>query len=164
MFELQLPWWELVLRGVIVYIAVLVMMRISGKRTVGEFTPFDVIVLMLLSEAASNSMTGGEESVQGGLIVVATLIGLNYLSAFLSTRSRMVDKLLQGRPVVLIRRGKVIKDALLANNMPENDLREAMRSQAIRRYEDVELALLEPDGEVSFFKRESPTDDDSASA
>ncbi|WP_440224501.1 DUF421 domain-containing protein [Dokdonella sp. MW10] len=161
MFELQLPWWELVLRGVIVYIAVLVMMRISGKRTVGEFTPFDVIVLMLLSEAASNSMTGGEESVQGGLIVVATLIGLNYLSAFLSTRSSMVDKLLQGRPVVLIRRGKVIKDALLANNMPENDLREAMRSQAIRRYEDVELALLEPDGEVSFFKRDASEDETS---
>lgn len=159
MFELQLPWWELTLRGAIVYLAILAMMRVSGKRTVGQFTPFDVVVLLLLSEAASNSMTGGDQSLPGGLVVAATLIGLNFVSAYLSTRSRTVEQILEGSPVVLVRNGRLDRKALLANNMPENDLREAMRAESIRRYEDIELALLEPDGKVSFFRQGSPRKD-----
>lgn len=86
--------------------------------------------------------------------MVATLILLNYVTAFVSTRSRAVDKLLQGTPVVLVRNGVLRPDVLRRHNIPEGDLREAMRSRQLQSYEDVSLALLEPDGDISLFKRE----------
>ena len=77
MFDMELPWWEFVLRASIVYVALLVMMRFSGKRTVGQFTPFDLLVVMLLSEAVSSSLSGGDDSIPGALILALTLIVLN---------------------------------------------------------------------------------------
>lgn len=154
MFEMQLPWWELIVRATLVYFAVLVMVRLSGKRTIGEFSPFDVIVLLLLSEAAQGSLTGSEQSLQGGLIVIATLILLNYALAFLATRSNKVESLVEGDPVTLIRDGVKRVDALRRNNIPDGDLAELMRSNGIRHESEVDWAVLEPDGKVSFFKRE----------
>lgn len=153
MFDMSSTWWELILRGSLVYLAVLIMVRLSGKRTIGEFSPFDVIVMLLIAEAASPSLTGGDVSIPAGLLVVATLIAWNFLAAFISTRSRAVDKLLEGAPVVLIRNGVLLHDALRRNNMPESELREVMRSRQIQHVDDVALALLEPGGEVSLFKR-----------
>lgn len=153
MFQMATPWWELIVRGALVYLGVLVLMRLSGKRTIGEFSPFDVIVMLLLAEAASPALTGGDDSIPGGLLVVATLIALNFVVAYASTRSRALDKVLQGRPVVLVRHGELFHEVLRKHNMPEGDLREAMRAKEILRIDDVELALLEPDGEVSIFKR-----------
>ena len=94
MFDMTVSWWELAVRGALVYIAVLIMVRLSGKRTIGEFSPFDVIVLLLVAEAAGGSLRGSDESVQGGLFIVAILILLNYTIAFISTRSRKVDAIL----------------------------------------------------------------------
>ena len=74
MFDFDLPWWELIARGAIVYCALLAMMRVSGRRTVGQFKPFDLLVVMLLSESVSNSMTGGDESLLGGLVIAMALI------------------------------------------------------------------------------------------
>lgn len=153
MFDLTASWWELIARGTLVYIAVLIMLRVSGKRTIGEFSPFDVIVMLLISEAASPALTGGDESVPGGLLVVATLIFWNFAVAFISTRNKRVDKLLQGSPVVLVRKGVLYPEALRRNNMPEGDLREAMRAKEISTLDDVELAILEPDGDISLFKK-----------
>ncbi len=76
MFDMALPWWEFVVRGTVVYLVLLLMVRISGRRTVGQFTPFDLLVVMLLSEAVSNSLVGGDESLIGGLIIAAVLMGL----------------------------------------------------------------------------------------
>jgi hypothetical protein len=74
MFDMDLPWWEFVVRGAVVYLALLVMVRLSGRRTISQLTPFDLLVVMLLSEAVSNGMSGGDNSVGGGLIIAATLI------------------------------------------------------------------------------------------
>lgn len=153
MFDMSVPAWELLLRATLVYVAVLVMLRLSGKRTIGEFSPFDVLVLLLLAEASQGAMTGGDESVQGGLLVIATLIALNWITAFISTRSRRAEALIEGTPVVLIRKGELDRTAMRRNNVPEGDIDEAMRSAQIRRREDVDLAVLEPDGEISFFER-----------
>ena len=97
MFDLDLPWWEFALRGAITYAALLVLVRISGKRTVGQFTPFDLIVVLLLSEGVSAGLTGGDDSVGGGLVVVTTLIGLNLLVAFATSRSRRLEILFDGQ-------------------------------------------------------------------
>lgn len=154
MFEMQLPWWELIVRATLVYFAVLVMVRLSGKRTIGEFSPFDVIVLLLLSEAAQGSLTGEEHSLQGGLIAIATLVLLNYLMAFMATRSHRFESVIEGDPVTLIRDGVRRVDALRRNNIPDGDLAEAMRAKGIRHESEVEWAVLEPDGQITFFKRE----------
>jgi len=153
MFEMSVSWWELIARAVIVYLAILVMLRVSGKRTIGEFSPFDVIVMLLLSEAAQGSLTGDDTSLQGGMIVVATMVGLNLLVAFITTRSRAAESLIEGEPTILIRDGKLDHKALLRNNLPEGDLDEAMRACQLRERAEVELAILEPDGEISFFKK-----------
>lgn len=155
MFAPDLPIWELLARAGIVYVALLVFLRLSGKRTIGEFSPFDVLVMLLLSEAAQGALTGGDESVGGGLLVVATLIALNWLVAFVSARSRTAEKLIEGQPVVLIRDGRLVDGVLARNNLPEGEVDEAMRAAGIRRRSDVQLALLEPDGEISFFRHES---------
>jgi uncharacterized membrane protein YcaP (DUF421 family) len=160
MFELTLPWWELMCRAVIVYIAVLIMVRVSGKRTIGQFSPFDVIVLLLLSEAAQGALVGQEHSVPGGLLVVATLIALNWLVAFASARNRRFESMVEGDPVTLIRDGVKREDAIRRNNILAGDLAEAMRANKIRHISEVEWAVLEPDGNISFFKRERQDSDD----
>jgi uncharacterized membrane protein YcaP (DUF421 family) len=105
MFDMDLPWWEFIVRGVAVYASLLVMVRLSGRRTVGQFTPFDLLVVMLLSEAVSNSLSGGDDSLIGGLIIAATLLLLNMLVALLSARSKRMSAVLDGTAVLLGRDG-----------------------------------------------------------
>ena len=100
MFDLQIPWWEFIVRAVVVYAALLVMVRLTGKRTVGQFTPFDLIVVMLLAEAVSDSLRGGDQSLVGGLIGAATLALLNLAVAFATSHSEKVDQVVEGEPVL----------------------------------------------------------------
>src|SRR5215217_7421709 len=106
MFDMDLAWWEFIVRGAVVYLALLLMVRLSGRRTVGQFTPFDLLVVMLLSEAVSNSLSGGDDSLSGGLIIAGTLITLNTLVALLSTNSRRMSELLDGEAVLIGRDGQ----------------------------------------------------------
>ena len=99
MFDMDLAWWEFIVRGAVVYLALLLMVRLSGRRTVGQFTPFDLLVVMLLSEAVSNSLSGGDDSLSGGLIIAATLIALNTGVAMLSTYSKRASVMLDGTAV-----------------------------------------------------------------
>ncbi|MDB5750271.1 MAG: hypothetical protein JWP65_692 [Ramlibacter sp.] len=152
MFDLSLPWWEFILRGTIVYLVLLVMVRITGKRTVGQFTPFDLIVVMLLSEAVSNSLNGGDESVQGGLIAAATLVALDVVIAFASARSKKIDAVVQGSPVLVGRDGVIYKDVLKRERVPFSDVEEALRGSDCA-VEDMRMAVLEADGNISILKK-----------
>ncbi|MDC8014403.1 DUF421 domain-containing protein [Tahibacter soli] len=149
MFSLSLPWWEFMARGAIVYVCILFLVRLSGKRTVGEFTPFDLVVVILIGESTQGAMTGGDESVLGAPIVAATLIALNMALGFLSARSKTVDRLLEGEPVLLVREGTVLQRALRANNLPPSDLEEAVRKAGLSSVEDVALGVLETNGEIT---------------
>lgn len=156
MFSLDTPLWQLPMRAAAVYLALLLMVRLSGKRTIGEFSPFDVVVLLLIAEAAQGSLTGNDTSLQGGLVVMAVLVAMNWLAAYASTRSRRVERLLQGGPVVLVRDGRLDRRALRRHNVPEGDVEEAMRSRGIRYLTGVHRAILEPDGSISFLRRQPP--------
>lgn len=152
MFDMSLPWWEFILRGVIVYCVLLLLVRVSGKRTVGQFTPFDLLVVMLLSEAVSNSLSGGDESVAGGLLIACTLIALNLAVGFLSSRSRKVATLIDGECVLLGRDGQVFKDVLKRNRIAQGDVDQALREA------DVELSkakciFLEADGKITVLEK-----------
>ena len=128
MFDLDLPWWEYAVRGVAIYVALLVMMRLSGKRTIGQFTPFDLLVIMLLSEAVSPGLTGGDDSVAGGLIVVVTLVVLNLAIAFVTARNETVAELVEGTAVLIGRDGKIFKEVLKRNHVAESDVEQSLRA------------------------------------
>src|SRR5688500_6980674 len=98
MFTFDEPWWQLIARAVIVYIVLMILVRLSGKRTVGEFTPFDLVVVLLIAEASQGALTGGDNSIPGGLVLAATLIAINYGVGFVSARSQRFDALVEGEP------------------------------------------------------------------
>ena len=149
------PIGELLLRATVVYFALLVLVRISGKRTVGQFTPFDLVVVMLISEATQAALVDGEKSVTGALIVVATLIALNWLLGFASARSRRIDRLVEGSPVLVARDGRIFEDALARQNVSLGDFREAMRSHGVPRDEEIRFAFLETNGQITVVSREA---------
>lgn len=151
MFELDLDWWELVARGAIVYCALLAMMRLSGRRTVGQFTPFDLLVVMLLSEAVSNSLTGGDESLFGGLIIAATLVALTVLFAFLTSRSKKFEQLVEGSPVLIGRDGVFFDKVMKRCRLSQSDIEEALREADCPR-PDMKCAFLEADGRISIMR------------
>lgn len=152
MFDLQIPWWEFIVRASVVYAALLLMVRLTGKRTVGQFTPFDLIVVMLLSEAVSDSLKGGDESLVGGLIVAATLVTVDVLLALVTSRSQKADSVLQGDPVLVGRDGQIYKDVLKRERVPEADVEKALRA-ADCDIEEMRMAVLEADGNISILKK-----------
>jgi uncharacterized membrane protein YcaP (DUF421 family) len=152
MFDMSLPWWEFILRGAIVYLVLLVLVRISGRRTVGQFTPFDLLVVMLLSEAVSNSLSGGDSSLIGGLIIAAVLIALNLLAEFATSRSRKMEELLDGSAVLLGRDGKVFKDVLKRHRLADSDIEQALRENDCK-LDDMRCAFLEPNGEITILTK-----------
>lgn len=152
MFDMSLPWWEFIVRGVLVYCVLLLLVRVSGKRTVGQFTPFDLLVVMLLSEAVSNSLSGGDDSVSGGLLIACTLIALNIGIGYLSSRNQRLATLIDGECVLLGRDGHIFKDVLKRARIAQNDVEQALREA------DVELAkakciFLEADGKITVLEK-----------
>jgi uncharacterized membrane protein YcaP (DUF421 family) len=158
LWELSIPWWELVLRGSVVYFVLLALVRLSGKRTVGQFTPFDLVVVVLLGDAVQGSMLSGDQSLPGGLILAGTLLGWNQLLGFATARSRRLESMVEGRADILARNGEVDHDALRAANMTLDDLQEAMREHGIAAVQDVRLALLEKDGSITILERDRDRD------
>lgn len=151
MFELSTPWWELPARAAVVYGVLLVLMRLSGKRTVGQFTPFDLLVVMLLSESVSSGLNGAEESVTGSLLAAATLIGLNALVSVVTARSARLQTLAEGAPVLVGRDGRLFADTLRKNHVPVLDVERALR-EADCDLKDMKFAFLEVDGGISVLK------------
>ena len=127
LFELAMPWWEFVLRALAVYAALLVMVRLSGKRSVGQFTPFDMILLILLGTAVQNSLIGEDVSLLGGVLLAATLIAMNHAVGWVTARSRRIHGLVEGRAVKIIEDGLLDKDTLRHEGVSEMDLEEALR-------------------------------------
>lgn len=158
LLQLSMPWWEFVLRAVIVYVVLLAMLRLSGKRSVGQYTPFDMILIVLLGNAVQNSLLGDDVSLLGGLVLAATLIGVNWLVGLAGSRSRLVDRLVEGVPVLLARNGKVYREVLKREMISESDFDEAMREADCARHEDIRLALLETNGKISIVTRERGED------
>jgi uncharacterized membrane protein YcaP (DUF421 family) len=152
MFDLQAPWWEFIVRAAVVYLVLLVMVRVTGKRTVGQFTPFDLIVIMLLSEGVSGSLHGDDSSLPGGLIVAATLVALDVVIAVATARSRKVDAVLDGTPVLIGRDGVIYRDVLKRERVPIADLEKALRASDCE-VEEMRMAILEADGNINILRK-----------
>ncbi|MDM5181024.1 DUF421 domain-containing protein [Massilia sp. DJPM01] len=152
MFEMDHPWWEFVVRGAAVYLILLVMVRVSGRRTVGQFTPFDLLVVMLLSEAVSNSLTGGDQSLIGGFIVAAVLVGLNMTMSFLSSHSKKMSDILDGSAVLLGRDGELYDKVMKRCRISREEVDQALRCSDCD-IKDMRCAFLEADGQITIQKK-----------
>lgn len=154
LFELAMPWWEFVVRAAVIYVALLVMLRMSGKRTVGQFTPFDLMVLVVLGSAVEGSLIGEDVSLTGGLILATTLIACNWLVGFATARSPRFARLVEGGPVHLCRNGEVLPAVLRKQNLSRSDIDEALRDNGLTHPSQAELIVLEIDGTITVVPRE----------
>lgn len=153
LFQLSAPWWHFVLRAVLVYVMVMVLIRVSGKRAVGQFTPFDLVLLILIGNAVQNGINGGDNSLTGAFVMATTLIVLNYVVALLTSRSRRAERVIEGVPVVVARDGKVFAQVLRRELVSDDDFQEALRNNGVLDVGDVAIALLETNGKISVVPR-----------
>ena len=143
---------EIVLRTGVIYVLVLIGVRLSGKREVGQMTPFDLVLLLLLSNSVQNAMTGPDTSLLGGVIAACTLLILNYIVADVAGGSRRWRKLIEGEPSLLIHDGKIIESHMAREHVSMDELHRALREHGINSCDQVALAVLEVDGSISCLK------------
>jgi uncharacterized membrane protein YcaP (DUF421 family) len=143
---------EICLRTAAIYVVVLAGVRLSGKREVGQMTPFDLTLLLLLSNAVQNAMTGPDTSLMGGVVAAITLLVMNYLVAEVSGGNRRFRKFVQGQPSLLIHDGEVIESHMAKEHVSMDELQRALREHGIATAKDVALAVLEVDGSISCLK------------
>ena len=149
MLDLAMPWWSFVLRACVVYFVLLAMIRASGKRTMGQFTPFDMLLVVLLGNAVQNALLGEDTSVAGGLLLAATLITLNWVVGFVSARSQKVEAMIEGSPVLLARNGEIYREVLRRELISRADFDKAMREAGCLDIDQVKLAVLETNGHIT---------------
>lgn len=143
---------QIALRTGVIYLVVLIGVRLSGKREVGQMTPFDLTLLLLLSNSVQNAMTGPDTSLIGGVIAATTLLVLNYLIGTLSGVNRKFRRLVEGEPSLLIHDGKPIETHMARERVSMDELERAVREHGIAKCSDVALAVLEVDGSISCLK------------
>lgn len=145
---------QIILRSSIIYIVVLIGIRLTGKREVGQMTPFDLVLLLLIANAVQNAMTGPDTSVTGGLVAAGTLLVLNRAVGYIVWRNKKVRRVVEGTPTVLIHSGKIVERNIIRERIAEEELRQTLREHGIMNIEEVYLAVLEIDGVVSVLKNE----------
>jgi uncharacterized membrane protein YcaP (DUF421 family) len=143
---------QIVLRTGVIYLLVLIGVRLSGKREVGQMTPFDLTLLLLLSNSVQNAMTGPDTSLAGGAVAASTLLILNYLVADLSGADRRFRRWIQGQPTLLVHDGKTIESHMAREHVSMDELQRALREHGISSTDQVALAVLEVDGSISCLK------------
>jgi len=150
--DMEVPWWEYIVRAGVVYLALLALVRLTGKRTIGQFTPFDLVVLVLLSESVSGSINAQDSSLVGGLIGAATLVALNVLIAFGSSRSKKLDAVMEGNPVLVGRDGVLYDEVLRRERVARSDVEKALR-EADCDIADMRMVIIEADGTINVMRK-----------
>ena len=153
MWTLSVAWWELIVRSVIIYALLIVLLRITGKRQVGQLAPFDLVLLLVLSNAVQNAMNGGDNSVTAGFISAVTLIGLNYGIGYLTFRNKRLEVLIEGQPEVLIHNGKLFEKVMARAQLTHHELNAALRQEGCVSVADVHCAILENNGTITVHQR-----------
>ena len=154
MWTIGLPHWsEFLVRAGVVYLFLLILLRMTGKRQVGQMAPFDLVLLLVLSNAVQNSMNGGDNSLVGGLISAATLVGINWAVSWMTFRSKRLEQIIEGRPTILIHDGKIDQKEMSRAQMTQHELNAALRSYGVSEIEAVRFAILENNGHVTVVPR-----------
>jgi Predicted membrane protein len=157
MWNLSLPWWEFVLRGVIVYVFLLIILRMTGKRQTGQLAPFDLVLLLVLSNAVQNAMNGGDNTVLGGIISATTLIVLHHAVAFMTYKSKKLEAWIEGTPRTLIHDGVLNEGVMRSEFLTHHELAAALRAAGCAEIEHVRVATLENNGQITISLRPHST-------
>jgi uncharacterized membrane protein YcaP (DUF421 family) len=143
---------QIVIRTLVVYFVVLVGVRLCGKREVGQMTPFDLVLLLLLSNSVQNAMTGPDTSLIGGIVAACTLFLLNMVVAEYAGVNRSFRKFVQGSPTMIIHNGQILTPHMAKEHLTMDELERAMREHGIGSAKDISIGVLEVDGSISFLK------------
>ena len=149
MFNLTVNWWELIVRAVATYAFMILLLRITGKRQVGQLAPFDLVLLLILSNAVQNSINGGDNSLIGGFISALSLVAANYTISYVTYRNKRIAALIEGRPQVLIHNGHLYADVMRKEKVTQHELEAALRAAGVACVADVHFAVLENNGQIS---------------
>jgi len=159
MFVLTLPVAEKMLRPIVVYVFLIVGLRLAGKREMAQLNPFDLVVLLTISNTVQNAIIGEDNSVTGGIIGAITLLAVNYLVVRFLYNHEKLDRLIEGEPDVLIEGGVVRMDRLKKEFLTFTELEAAAHKQGFESLDAIERAVLDPGGTVSFVARRPSSDD-----
>ena len=158
-FGLGVPLLEKVLRPIIVYIFLVVLLRAFGKRELAQLNPFDLVVLLSLSNTVQNAIIGNDNSLTGGLVGAFALCGVNYLVVRFLFRHRRLDQIFEGKPTVLVEHGRVLKEALAEELLTQSELMTVLHRQGFDGVEEVDRCIIEPGG-TFFIQRKTPAQED----
>jgi uncharacterized membrane protein YcaP (DUF421 family) len=154
LLHLAVPWWELILRSVGIYTALLLGLRVFGKREVGQFTLFDLVFVLLVANAVQPAMTGPDASLLGGVIIIGSLLTANWMVGRLDDVPA-IHRLLTPEPTLLVEDGKIHKPAMLKEGLTEDEIMMALREHGFSDLDDVGLVMLESDGSISVVGKDS---------
>lgn len=152
LFHLDVPILNLTVRAVCVYLAVLWLLRISGKRQMGQMGATEFVAILLISNAVQNAMNGGDNSLGGGLWLAAILILISTLISYLTYRSRFFSMLFEGTPTLVVHEGKIVRKNLNRERLSVQELQALLRKQGIDYVHDLKSAVLEADGTLSVIR------------
>lgn len=144
---------DIVVRAIFLYIFVVFVMRVIGRRELSSMTPFDLILLIVVGDALQQGLTQDDYSVTGAVLAVATIATLQVFTSYLSFRSRRARKLLEGQPLVVVEKGKLVDDNLKRERITPDEVTEEMRQQQIGSLDEIEWGILESNGSISFIKK-----------
>ena len=147
---------DVVLRVAVVYLFLVIVLRISGKREVGQMSILELIVVLLIADAVQNSMVGDNTTVWAGPVAVLTLLGLDQGLNLLTRRSRSLRKAIEGEPRLLIRDGRLLRKALRDEKLDVAEVETAVRAHGLARIDEVREAVLETDGSISVIPKDGP--------
>ena len=152
------------LRVTVIYVALLRLLRLGGRRELAQLTPADMLLLLLLSEAVSPALTGGQDSIGSGLFGAALLIALTWLIGMFTFRSRKFEALVEGRTIVLVRNGKLDQAQLRSMRITDQQLRTSMHEHGVMRIDQIAVAYIEPSGKVTIIKQDEAPEPKGAAA
>jgi uncharacterized membrane protein YcaP (DUF421 family) len=153
------PWLEKIVRPLLVYAALLVLLRLFGKRQLAQLNPYDLVVLLMISNTVQNAIIGNDNSVLGGLVGALTLLVFNWFVVRFLHRHHEIDEMIEGDATVLVENGCVIQTALDKEVITQHELLAAAHRQGFESLGDVDKCILEPGGTLAMFGRK-PTSDD----
>lgn len=153
MLTMTVPLWEIVLRTAAVYLVVLGLLRLGGKRELGQMSPADFVVVLIIANAVQNAMNGGDVSLIGGIVSAATLLGMNYGLGRFGRRLPFFGRLVMEEPTLLLQDGKLISEALRREHVEQQEIEMAAREHGIEDLSSVAAAILEIDGSISIIPK-----------
>jgi uncharacterized membrane protein YcaP (DUF421 family) len=149
MFDLSIGLGELIFRVTVVYCFLFALLRLTGKRHVGELAPFDLVVLLILSETVQGALLAGDNSLIGGLVAAAALVLISHAVSYASWRYRKFERFFEGTPRILVRNGHVLNEMLARERVTHSELVEALRREGCSSFSNVRFAVLENDGSIT---------------